>query len=181
MNTNQTNMEKQQNEGQNEMTSQANNNPVQKSRQKENKQKRQAIPPMWRILGKAQKAFNAQLDKDNKMKFRCIDMYLNSEMNDAPRFWGEFMVQVERLLDSRKYVMECKQLVFDATNVAEHIVFLGSAKLNKVLMFGVQSVLKNDLMLYGERLSPEVADVYRKKITTFLESGKSPAPVDEAA
>lgn len=132
-------------------------------------QKRQAIPAMWRVLGRAKKTFDAQLDKNNETKLKCINTYLLAEMNDVPKFWGEFMEQVEKLLDSRKYVRNCQQLGYDATNVAEHVVFLGSAMLNKVLKYGVENVLGNDLMLYGERLSSEDAEMYRNKITSFLE------------
>ncbi len=135
-------------------------------------QKRQAIPAMWRILGKAQKTFEAQLEKSNETKLKCIDNYLAAEMNDAPRFWGEFMEQVEKLLDSRKYVRECQQLGYDPTNVAEHVVFLGSATLNKVLKYGVQSVLGSKLMLYGERFSPTIAEKHRAKISAFLQNGQ---------
>lgn len=133
-------------------------------------QKRQAIPAMWRILGRAKKTFDAQLTKSNETKLRCIDAYLPAEMNDTQRFWGEFMQQVEKLLDSRKYLRNCQQLGYDAANVAEHVVFLGSAMLNKVLKYGVENVLGNDLMLYSERFSPKDAEMYRTKITAFLNS-----------
>ncbi|MCD8172664.1 MAG: hypothetical protein LUD76_04265 [Alistipes sp.] len=133
-------------------------------------QKRQAIPAMWRVLGRAKKTFDAQLDKNNATKLRCIEAYLTSEMNDSSKFWGEFMEQVEKLLDSRKYLRDCQHLGYDAANVAEHIVFLGSAMLNKVLKYGVQNVLGNDLMLYSEKFTPKDAEMYRERITAFLKT-----------
>ena len=138
------------------------------SRKVANQLKRQAIPPLWRIIGKAQRVFNVQLDKGNEVKLRCINSFIASEMSDTGKFWGEFMSHVERLLDSRKYVSDCNLLGYDAANVAEHIVFLGSARLNKVLTLGVKSVLKNDIMLYKDRFSPKEANEYREKITIFL-------------
>ena len=146
----------------------ASENTAKGNRKNASNQKRQAIPAMWRILGRAQKAFEAQLEKDNRVKLKCIESYLVAEMNDVPRFWNEFMEQVEKLLDSRKYVRECQQLEYDPTNVAEHIVFLGSSTLNKVLKYGVQSVLGSKLMFYGDRFSPEFAEKYRAKISAFL-------------
>lgn len=125
-----------------------------------------------RVLGRAKKTFDAQLEKNNDTKLKCINAYLSAEMNDTSKFWGEFMEQVEKLLDSRKYLRECQRLDYDASNVAEHIVFLGSATLNKVLKYGVQNVLGNDLMLYSERFSPKDADMYRQRITAFLTDEK---------
>lgn len=137
-------------------------------------QKRQAIPAMWRILGKAKKTFNAQLSfvKNNETKLKCIEMYMAVETNDAPKFWGEFMKHVDRLLDSRRYLRECKLLGYKPENVAEHIVFLGSATVNKVLANGVLNTLGNDLKLYQDRLSSEEADIYRNDIIAFLNEEK---------
>ena len=145
------------------------------SRKSDGTQKRQAIPAMWRVLRRAKKTFDAQLEKSNPNKLKCIDMYLASEMNDTAKFWGEFMEQVEKLLDSRKYVRECQFLSYKPENVAEHIVFLGSATLNKVLKSGVQNALGNDLMLYIDKFSPKEADMYRERITAFLKEEKEVA------
>jgi len=148
--------------------SMANETSTKVSKKKDGTQKRPAIPAMWQILKKAQKTFTAQLVKSNENKLNCISMYQSSEMNDIQRFWGEFMKQVDKLLDSRKYLRECKLLGYDAVNVAEHIVFLGSAKVNKVLKNGVEGTLGNDLILYGGRLSPKEADVFRERIENLL-------------
>ena len=131
-------------------------------------QKRQAIPAMWRVLSRAKKTFDAQLEKNNETKLKCINVYLSAEMNDSSKFWGEFMEHVEKLLDSRKYLRDCKQLGYDPANVAEHIVFLGSAMLNKVLTYGIESALGNDLMLYAERFAPQEAEMYHKRLLHFL-------------
>ena len=138
------------------------------------RKRRQAAPTMWRVLSKAKKAFNAQLDKNNKMKLRCIGAYLPSETNDIAKFWSAFMGQVEKLLDSRKYLADCKRLGFNPTNIAEHVVFLGSSTINKVLREGVQLALGNDLLLYDERLSPkEPAGIFRDRVTESLKPPKS--------
>ena len=66
--------------------------------------------------------------------------------------------QVNILLDSRRYCRECKILGLKPEYVAEHIVFLGSATMKKVLKDGVSRTLGADVQLYGKRFSPENAD-----------------------
>ena len=135
--------------------------------------KRQSNPPMWSILGKAKKKFDAQLHKDNSLKLKCVENYLAGETNDAPKFWGDFMKQVERLLDSRKYVKECQSLGYKPENVAEHIVFLGSATVNKVLTIGVSNTIGSHLKLYQDRFTSADVDFYRDDIIAFLKEGKT--------
>ncbi|MDL2319731.1 hypothetical protein LJC45_01185 [Alistipes sp. OttesenSCG-928-B03] len=143
--------------------------------------KRQTTSPMWRILKKAKTKFDAQITKDNAMKLKCIDIYMSAETNDAPKFWGEYMKQVERVLDSRKYLAECQTLGCKPENMAEHIVFLGSATVNRVLANGVLNTLGNDFKLYVDRLTPPEADIYRDDIVAFLQTEPEPEPTIEAA
>lgn len=134
--------------------------------------KRKPIAPMWRILGKARTVFEAQLSRSNEVKLKCIDKFMNAEVHDSDKFWIDYFEQVSMLLDSRRYLAECKQLSCDAANLAEHIVFLGSAAINKVLKNGVFNTLGNDTVLYNERLSPveDRINGYREKVTAFLDS-----------
>ena len=74
------------------------------------------------------------------------------------KFWSDFMDQVNTLLDSRKYCRECESLGYAPECVAEHIVFLGSAIMKKVLKDGVYRTLGADVRLYGKRFSPRDAD-----------------------
>jgi hypothetical protein len=51
-----------------------------------------------------------------------------------------------------------------AKNLSEHIVFLGSATINKVLNDGVESTLGKDLTFYsGEILTPEIREIFRNE------------------
>ena len=163
-------------------TAQVNDNTAKVSRRNESKQKRQAVPPMWRILGKAQKKFNSQLTKDNSVKLRCIEAYLASDFDDAPKFWGDFMRQVDQLLDSRRFIKECSSLGCMPECIAEHIVFLGKATMSKVLKYGVLNTIGNHFKLYVARLSPSDADIYRNEaVSHSIESEKSSPQVEEAA
>ena len=81
----------------------------------------------------------------------------------TPPMWrvmtrADFMEQVNILLDSRRYCRECEILGLKPEYVAEHIVFLGSATMKKVLKDGVSRTLGADVQLYGKRFSPEDAD-----------------------
>lgn len=143
-------------------------NSIEKANGNSTQRKRKSVPPMWRILGKARNVFDVQLSKSNEIKLQCIEKFMNAEIKDTDKFWSDFMEQVDKLLDSRRYITECMSLECKPENIAEHIVFLGSATINKVLKDGVQKTLGNDLRLYTERISPKDADVYRSSIVGFL-------------
>ena len=114
--------------------------------------------PMWRVMTQARPVFDVQLKKDNEIKLACIDKFMNAAYSDANKFWADFMEQVNILLDSRRYCRECEILGLKPEYVAEHIVFLGSATMKKVLKDGVSRTLGADVQLYGKRFSPEDAD-----------------------
>ena len=110
------------------------------------RRRRSTTPPMWRVMTQARPVFDVQLKKDNEIKLN--------------KFWADFMEQVNILLDSRRYCRECEILGLKPEYVAEHIVFLGSATMKKVLKDGVSRTLGADVQLYGKRFSPEDADKF---------------------
>ena len=122
------------------------------------RRRRSTTPPMWRVMTQARPVFDVQLKKDNEIKLACIDKFMNAAYSDANKFWADFMEQVNILLDSRRYCRECKILGLKPEYVAEHIVFLGSATMKKVLKYGVSRTLGADVQLYWKRFSPEDAD-----------------------
>jgi len=85
------------------------------------------------------------------------------------------MKHVERLLDSRRYVKDCQTLGYQPENVAEHIVFLGSATINKVLTIGVSNAIGSHLKLYQDRFTSADVDFYRDDIIAFLKPSQSAA------
>ena len=121
----------------------------------ENTKKRKAISPMWRVLTKARKTFKPQISKSSAIKQQCIGIHLSDSYPDIEKFWAEYQEQCEILLDSRKFHKDCKSLRLIPENVAEHIVFSGSAIINKVLKKGVET-LGLDLQLYRDRVSPQI-------------------------
>lgn len=137
------------------------------------RRRRSTTPPMWRVASQARPVFEVQLEKDNKIKLKCIEKFMNAAYPDANKFWSDFMEQVNTLLDSRRYCRECESLGFRPECVAEHIVFLGSATMKKVLKDGVYRTLGADVQLYGERFSPKEAD---KFLTEDIKRLPAPTP-----
>lgn len=126
--------------------------------------KRHEIPALWKVLGKARPVFTVQISKTNEVKASCIQRFMPALYADENLFWIEFMKQVNILLDSRRFCRECKALGYQPENVAEHVVFLGSAPMRKVLREGVQNTLGASIQFYKERFSPVEADNYREGI-----------------
>ena len=124
--------------------------------------KRHEIPALWKVLGKARPVFTVQISKTNEVKASCIQRFMPALYADENLFWIEFMEQVNILLDSRRFCRECKALGYQPENVAEHVVFLGSAPMRKVLREGVQNTLGASIQFYKERFSPVEADNYRE-------------------
>lgn len=126
--------------------------------------KRHEIPALWKVLGKARPVFTVQISKTNEVKASCIQRFMPALYADENQFWVEFMKQVNILLDSRRFCRECKALGYQPENVAEHVVFLGSAPMRKVLREGVQNTLGASIQFYKERVSPVEADNYREEV-----------------
>lgn len=141
---------------------------------------RKPIPPMWRVLAKARKTFQMQLSKDNTIKLLCVTNFLNAEFHDVEKFWSDYFEQVAKLLNSRLYTAECDHLEVNPVNLAEHIVFLGSGTINKVLKDGIYRTIGGHTELYGERFSPADADKHRRNVAkTFgLENKLVGEPAD---
>lgn len=82
-------------------------------------------------------------------------------------------------MDSRRFCRDCKALGYQPEHVAEHVVFLGSAPMRKVLREGVQITLGASIQFYKERFSPVKADAYREGIEGQIIP--QPAKEEEAA
>ena len=123
-------------------------------------QKRREIPHLWRVLGKARPVFDVQMDPSNAVKLGCIRRFLHISYANEEQFWIDFMAQVDVLLDSRRFCRECKQLGYEPETVAEHVVFLGSAPMRKVLREGIQNSIGQSVKCYADSFVPELAKSY---------------------
>lgn len=106
--------------------------------------------------------YAVQINKSNEVKASCIQRFMPALYPDPSQFWIEFMKQVNILTDSRRFCRECITLGYQPENVAEHVVFLGSAPMRKVLREGVQNILGATIQFYKVRFSPIEADAYRE-------------------
>lgn len=131
---------------------------TQKSSEGSNK-KRPAIKLIWRILGKAKHTFNAQIEKTNEVKLACLKKFAGGTCYDLQKFHGTYMEQVERMTDSKRYCKDAEAAGCDPTILATHIVFLGSATVNRVLKLGLQNTeVARDIDLYREAFLPDAQE-----------------------
>ena len=145
-----------------------------KTPQTTTRRRRSNALPIWNVIAQARPVFNVQLEKSNAVKLKRIEKFMHATYADADKFWSDFMEQVNVLLDSRRFWRECESMGCRPEYVAEHVVFLGSAMIKKVLKDGVARILGSDVQLYKERFSPEEANRF------LLDDVKRPAHTPEA-
>ena len=145
-----------------------------KAPQTTTRRRRSNALPVWNVIAQARPVFNVQLEKSNAVKLKCIEKFMHATYADADKFWSDFMEQVNILLDSRRFWRECESMGCRPEYVAEHVVFLGSAMIKKVLKEGVARILGSDVQLYKERFTPEEANRF------LLDDVKRPAHTPEA-
>jgi len=101
-------------------------------------------------LKKARKVFDVQLNKSHEAKWECVENQIGTSFHDKERFCSEYLKHADRMLDSISFRKECSSLGVNAECVAEHIVFRGSAEINRVLNQGVRNTIGNDVKLYDK-------------------------------
>lgn len=144
---------------------------------KKPKKRKPTVSALKKALAEASKIFNYQLTKNNTVKLECVQRIFKNA-SDVEKLWGQFMTEVNRLLDSRRYYAECATLKVTPENLAEHIVMLGKPTVNKVLDRGIIATIGTDYLLYMDRFTrPEDVDIYlptyydgeRKRLETSKE------------
>lgn len=114
---------------------------------------------LWSIVTKARNKFSAQISKTCETKLACIETLLTNHP-DVENFWAEYMQQVNRLLDSRRFENDCSRLGLNPEVAATHIVFLGNKNVNKALFNGVETVVTNKLHSFTKPFLPQVANKF---------------------
>lgn len=129
----------------------------------EQKKRRAATPQIWVVMNKARRTFDAQLAKSNKVKLACLKKYAGAANDDQQKFYNDFMQQVGRLTDSVRFNEAAKANDCDPKILASHIVFLGSAMVNKVLKLGLENAgVLEDIDLYREAFMSADAQEFAK-------------------
>ena len=131
-----------------------------KPEDKKRKKKKRTVSTLTKATAEASKIFDYQLTKSNAVKLECVQKVFEV-VPDVEKLWGQFMGEVNRLLDSRRYYAECATLKVTPENLAEHIVLLGKPTVNRVLANGIIATIGTDYLLYVDRFTrPEDVDIY---------------------
>lgn len=125
---------------------------------------RRVTAPVWKVLKAGSKKFDAQLAKTQttETKRDCINDCVSKHYQDPLVFWMDFRTHADRLVDSKKFTKCCEGKGLDVQSVAEHVTFLGSAKINRVLRYGVEAVFGERIMMYNEPIYLDEANLYSK-------------------
>lgn len=139
-----------------------NNNSFIQTGEKRNKSRKGNVPPIYQIVRSAMAQFKRQITQDTECKKKCLVAAvarMNQLYPDALRFWADFRVERERLLDSQRFNKECKNRGLEPKNVADHVVCEGKAMVNKVLLNGLQ-LLGERVQMYHSPLWEDTFSLY---------------------
>ena len=103
------------------------------------KRKREESPYL-KIRSKAVNIFRNQIIKSVETKRLAVDTAMRRIISGdytSERFLAEFKVNVDMLLDSKRFERECQQHNLNPFNAATHIVFDGTSKIELVLKNGL--------------------------------------------
>jgi len=108
--------------------------------------------PVWKVLGRSRRKFDAQLTKDNDVKRQCIAFCIGEYYSDELRFWLDFKSHTEKLLDSMSFRKYCENRSLKPAIVAEHLVYEGESVVKKVLCDGIEPVMGERVMMFTQPL-----------------------------
>lgn len=131
---------------------------------------KRVVPQIWRVLNKANKIFAVQVGKNNAVKLDCLERFANAMFDDIEKFWADYAHQVNTLVDSRRFCNDCLKHEIEPETLAEHIVFLGSTTMRKVLKEGIDLALKGTIHLYKENFTNGKINPYLIKIDDCIGS-----------
>jgi len=116
--------------------------------------------PIWKVLDKSRRKFDAQLTKDNGVKRQCIAFCIEEHYSDKLRFWLDFKSHTEKLLDSVSFSKYCKSRSLEPAIVAEHLVYEGESVMKKVLCDGIGAVMGEKVMMFTQPLFIDEYQLY---------------------
>lgn len=135
-------------------------------------------PAIWMTLNRARRKFYQQLKatQNNATKIACIDEIAQEVYkSDHKMVWYDLLKESKRLTNLIDFNEYCHSLQRNPAFVAQHVAFEGSGVVNKVMRYGVESVLGDRILAYDEPLYNPV------KIRGLLDEAKptEPKPVAE--
>ncbi len=112
-------------------------------------------PAIWVTLSRARRMFHQQLKatQNNSTKIACIHEASNEVYKkNSYMVWYDLVNESRRLTNLIDFNKYCGTLNLVPATVAQHVVFDGSSIVNKVIRYGVESVLGERILAYNEPL-----------------------------
>ena len=142
--------------------------------------KKRNVSAFYAVIGKANRLFLKQVRKNTETKQECIVYCITPNLYaDAPRFWEEYRIAVEAILDSKKFEKNCNEANLNPQYVAEHLVMEGRAMIRKVLAEGFAPLKGRERYFTAPILKTEffASDV----VSANAEEEKDPATGEQVA
>ncbi|MBQ5923144.1 MAG: hypothetical protein IIW91_07400 [Alistipes sp.] len=130
-------------------------------------------PAIWVTLSRARRMFHHQLKatQNNSTKIACIKEVANVVYKHDPYMvWYDLVNESKRLTNLIDFNNYCHKLQRNPDYVAQNVTFEGSSVVNKVMRYGVETVLGERILAYDEPLFNPV------KIRGLLDEAKPTAP-----
>lgn len=124
---------------------------------KPSKRKREESPYL-KVRSKAANIFRNQIDKSVQTKRKAIERAFSKVVSGnftMDRFLSEFKVNVDLLLDSKRFEHDCQIYNLTPFNAATHIVVDGASKIELVLKNGLKAIYSTQLTELVEPLFTE--------------------------
>lgn len=116
-------------------------------------------PAIWATLNRARRMFHQQLvaTQNNSTKIACIHEVANEVYKkDSYMVWYDLVNESKRLTNLIDFNKYCHSLRRNPDYVAQHVTFEGSSVVNKVMRYGVETILGERILAYDEPLfNPE--------------------------
>jgi hypothetical protein len=127
-----------------------------------NKKVRREIAPVWKVVRMGNVKFDAQLMKyqNTETKRDCLNESIAKYYRDLLGFWLDFRTHAARLVDSKRFRKCCEDRGLNIQSVAEHVVFEGSAVVNRVIRYGVDAILGERIMMFNTPIYKDEAKLY---------------------
>ena len=110
------------------------------------------ISPFNRVITSSRKLYARQPDQNASVKNRCMERNVTKYYDEPAKFWAEFESRKEEILDRGTFKARCEKEGLNPKNVAEHLLFEGSATVKKTLETGFAH-LKGRHMTYTEPIA----------------------------
>lgn len=145
-----------------------------KDAKKTSKRKREESPYL-KVRTKAGNIFKNQIDKSVQTKRNAVERAFSKVASGnftMDRFLSEFKVNVDLLLDSKRFEKDCNDHNLKPFNAATHIAFDGTSKIELVLKNGLKAIYSTQLV---ELVDPLFTEESLNKASQVKSSVDSPS------